>query len=139
MFWNVVCMWTQLYLQKIRAIWTEWSFRDMISDNIKVSLVHMAYSRFCSNIAVAYRIKLTIHLTVGSAEKSFSKLKLFKNYEWSTMSQTIRWNLPFLSIQKEVVINIGLRGSYQTVCTATSQKSGVPWLYPPVTVSAIIW
>ena len=39
------------------------------------------------NISVAYRILLTVSVTVASAERSFSKLKLLKNYLRSTMSQ----------------------------------------------------
>jgi len=39
------------------------------------------------NVSVAYRILLTVHVTVASAERSFSKLKLLKNYLRSTMSQ----------------------------------------------------
>ena len=41
------------------------------------------------NISVAYRILLTVPVTVASAERSFSKLKLLKNYLRSTMSQEI--------------------------------------------------
>ncbi|XP_042387684.1 uncharacterized protein LOC121979757 [Zingiber officinale] len=39
------------------------------------------------NVAIAYRILLTMPVTVGSAERSFSKLKLLKTYMRSTMSQ----------------------------------------------------
>ncbi|CAA0830700.1 hAT dimerisation domain-containing protein / transposase-related [Striga hermonthica] len=44
------------------------------------------------NAWVAYRILLTIPVTVASAKRSFSKLKLIKNYLRSTMSQDkIEW------------------------------------------------
>ena len=39
------------------------------------------------NTCIAYRILLTIPVTVVSAERSFSKLKLIKSYLRSTMSQ----------------------------------------------------
>jgi hypothetical protein len=39
------------------------------------------------NVSVAYRILLTIPMTVASSKTSFSKLKLLKNYLRSTMSQ----------------------------------------------------
>uniref|UniRef100_A0A8I6Z2G2 HAT C-terminal dimerisation domain-containing protein n=1 Tax=Hordeum vulgare subsp. vulgare TaxID=112509 RepID=A0A8I6Z2G2_HORVV len=37
------------------------------------------------NISIAYRILFTMHVTVVSAKRSFSKLKLLKNYLRSTM------------------------------------------------------
>jgi hypothetical protein len=39
------------------------------------------------NISITYRILYTVPVTVASAERSFSKLKLLKNYLRSTMSQ----------------------------------------------------
>jgi hypothetical protein len=39
------------------------------------------------NISITYRILYIVPVTVASAERSFSKLKLLKNYLRSTMSQ----------------------------------------------------
>ncbi|KAH9733977.1 TTF-type domain-containing protein [Citrus sinensis] len=53
------------------------------------------------NAFVAYRILLTMHVTVASAERSFSKLKLIKSFLRSTMSQERLNGLAMLSIEKD--------------------------------------
>ncbi|XP_022852714.1 uncharacterized protein LOC111374290 [Olea europaea var. sylvestris] len=53
-----------------------------------------------ANALVAYRILLTIPVTVASAERSFSKLKLIKSYLRSTMSQERLNGLSMISIKK---------------------------------------
>jgi hypothetical protein len=49
---------------------------------------------------------LTIPVTVASAERSFSKLKLIKSYLRSTMSQERLNGLPILSIEKKMLENL---------------------------------
>jgi hypothetical protein len=58
------------------------------------------------NTCIAYRILLTIPVTVASAERSFSKLKLIKSYLKSTMSQERLNELAILSIEKNVLENL---------------------------------
>ena len=50
---------------------------------------------------VTYRILLTIPVTVTSAERSFSKLKLIKTYLRTTMSQERLSGLAMISIENE--------------------------------------
>uniref|UniRef100_A0A2N9EVA5 TTF-type domain-containing protein n=1 Tax=Fagus sylvatica TaxID=28930 RepID=A0A2N9EVA5_FAGSY len=50
---------------------------------------------------VTYRILLTIPVTVASAERSFSKLKLIKTYLRTTMSQERLSGLAMISIENE--------------------------------------
>jgi len=52
------------------------------------------------NTYIAYRIMLTISVSVALAERSFSKLKLIKSYLRSTMSQQRLNILALLSIEK---------------------------------------
>ena len=54
----------------------------------------------------AYRILLTIPVTVASAERSFSKLKLIKSYLRSTISQERLNELTILSIEKHMLEQI---------------------------------
>ncbi|KAI8523432.1 hypothetical protein RHMOL_Rhmol13G0073100 [Rhododendron molle] len=53
------------------------------------------------NSWIAYRILLTIPVTVASGERSFSKLKQIKNYLRSTMSQERLNGLAMLSIEND--------------------------------------
>ena len=59
-----------------------------------------------SQIFVSLRILLIIPTTVASAERSFSKLKLVKNYVCSTMSQDRSVDLARLSIESEIARKI---------------------------------
>lgn len=58
------------------------------------------------NIVILIRIYLTLAISVASCERSFSKLKLIKNYLRSTMSSTRLSNLAILSIEQELAVNI---------------------------------
>ena len=51
------------------------------------------------NAYITYRIMLTISVSIVSAERSFSKLKLIKSYLRSTMSQQILNGLTLLFIE----------------------------------------
>lgn len=53
------------------------------------------------NAFIAYRILLTIPVTVASAERSFSRLKLIKTYLRSSMSQERLSSLALLSIEAD--------------------------------------
>jgi hypothetical protein len=58
------------------------------------------------NASIAYRILLTILVTVASAKRTFSKLKLIKSYLRSTMSQERLSGLAILSIEKNMLEKI---------------------------------
>uniref|UniRef100_A0A8I6X456 HAT C-terminal dimerisation domain-containing protein n=1 Tax=Hordeum vulgare subsp. vulgare TaxID=112509 RepID=A0A8I6X456_HORVV len=60
------------------------------------------------NISIAYRIFFTMPVTVASAESSFSKLKLLKNYLRSTMSQERLNGLATLCIEKKFLDEINI-------------------------------
>lgn len=58
------------------------------------------------NVKIAFRIFLTMPVTIATCERSFSKLKLIKNYLRSTMGQERLSNLAILSIEYEVAKEI---------------------------------
>lgn len=55
------------------------------------------------NSWIAYRILLTISVSVASTERSFSKLKLIKSYLRSTMSQDRLNGLALISIERKLI------------------------------------
>src|ERR1044072_7548393 len=61
---------------------------------------------FFPNTIIAYRILLTIPVTVASTERSFSKLKLLKSYLRSTMLQERLNGLALIAIENNLLENI---------------------------------
>jgi hypothetical protein len=55
------------------------------------------------NVVIAYRILFTMSVTVASAERNFSKLKILKNYLRSVMSQERLNGLATLCIVKQLL------------------------------------
>ena len=60
------------------------------------------------NVSIAYRILLTVPVTIASAERSFSKLKLLRNCLRTTMLQERLNGLAMCSIEKDILDNIDL-------------------------------
>ena len=60
-------------------------------------------------VAIVFQIFLTLPVTVATAERSFSKLKLIKNYLRSSMFQDLLSGLSILSIENERARNIDLK------------------------------
>ena len=54
------------------------------------------------NMSIALRIFLTLPVMVATAERSFSKLKLIKNYLRSTMGQERLVDLAILGIENDL-------------------------------------
>lgn len=95
------------------------SFRMALKSDIekKTSIRQLAELLFLENVSIAssfpdlctaFMLFLTLPVTVASAERSFSKLKIIKNYLRSTMSQDRLSGLSLLSIENERARNLDL-------------------------------
>ena len=69
---------------------------------------HSSIMTSVPDVVTVFKIFLTLPVTVASAERSFSKLKLIKNYMRSTMSQDMLSGLSILCIENERARNLDL-------------------------------
>ncbi|KAK9682234.1 hypothetical protein RND81_10G060200 [Saponaria officinalis] len=75
------------------------------------------------NASIAYRIFLTVPVTVASAERSFSKLKLIKTYLRSSMSEERLNGIAMLSIEKELLENIDVDDIINDFASQNARRS----------------
>lgn len=75
------------------------------------------------NVSIAYRILLTLPVTVASTERSFSKLKLIKTYLRSTMSQERLNGLAILSIESEILEKLNLEDFIDDFASQNARRS----------------
>ncbi|XP_022032593.1 zinc finger MYM-type protein 1-like [Helianthus annuus] len=92
------------------ALYTELNlFRESLTNEFSSPVDVLEYMKeddYSPEACIAYRILLTISVTVASAEKSFSKLKLLKSYIRSSMSQESLSGLAMIAIENEVLDDI---------------------------------
>lgn len=69
-------------------------------------LAHALVNGGFPNLAIALRILLTLPVTVGAQEQSFSKLELIKNYLRSPVSQDQHLDLAMISIENQITEEI---------------------------------
>lgn len=65
-------------------------------------IVKLGFIEVVPNLSLCLRLFLTVCVSVSSCERSFSKLKLIKNYLRSTIGQSRLTNLAILSIENEL-------------------------------------
>uniref|UniRef100_A0ACD6A3F0 Uncharacterized protein n=1 Tax=Avena sativa TaxID=4498 RepID=A0ACD6A3F0_AVESA len=78
------------------------------------------------NISIAYRFLYTVPVTVASAERSFSKLKLLKNYLRSAMSQERLNGLATICIEKELLDQINVDNIISDFASKNVARSSIP-------------
>ncbi|XP_022031236.1 zinc finger MYM-type protein 1-like [Helianthus annuus] len=92
------------------ALYTELNlFRESLTNKFSSPVDVLEYMKedgYSPKPCIAYRILLTILVTVASAERSFSKLKLLKSYLRSSMSQKRLSGLAMIAIENEVLDDI---------------------------------
>ena len=75
------------------------------------------------NAYIAYRIMLTIPISIASIKRSFSKLKIIKTYLRSTMSQQRLNGLALLSIEKKMLNEINYDNLIDNFASQKVQKN----------------
>lgn len=83
------------------------------------------FSLACSipNVCTAYLLFLTLPVTVATAERTFSKLKLIKNYLRSSISQERLSGLSILSVECDIAKSIDLSEVIQTFASQNAIRS----------------
>lgn len=75
-------------------------------------LLELIYSnnldKLMRNLVIALRIFVTMPVTVASAERCFSKLKLIKNYLRTVQTDDRLDNLALLSIEKDIALKLDI-------------------------------
>jgi hypothetical protein len=71
---------------------------------------------------IAYRILLTIPVTVASAERSFSKLKLLKSYMRSTMTQERLSGLATIALKNDILEKINYKDMIEDFISRNSRR-----------------
>lgn len=74
------------------------------------------------NTYISLRILLTLPVTAATAERSFSKLKIIKNYLRSQMSQDRLVGLAMISIEKELAYNMDMDEVISDFASAKARK-----------------
>lgn len=74
------------------------------------------------NMEIAYRIFLGFPVTSASAERSFNKLKLVKNYLRSAMVQERLSSLNLLSIENDITQSLDLDGIINRFASLKARK-----------------
>jgi hypothetical protein len=71
---------------------------------------------------IAYRILLTIPVTVASAERSFSKLKLLKSYMRSTMTQERLSGLATIALESDILEKINYNAMIEDFISRNTRR-----------------
>lgn len=79
-------------------------------------------SSYFPNMCIALRIYLTMPVSVATGERTFSKLKIIKNYLRSTMKQERLTDLSIISIEHELCENIDIKSLIDKFAAVKARK-----------------
>jgi len=79
-------------------------------------------SSFFPNMCIALRIYLTMPVSVATGERSFSKLKIVKNYLRSTMNQDRLTNLSIISIEHQLCQSLDTKSLIEKFSAVKARK-----------------
>ena len=74
------------------------------------------------NASIAYRVLLTIPVTIALAELSFSKLKLLKSYLRSTMTQERLNDLAMIALERDMLEKINYERIIEDFISKNAQR-----------------
>ena len=99
-----------------------------INENSPINILnYIKRLEYFRNACIAFKILLTIHVTVASAKISFLKLKLIKSYLRSTMSQDRLSGLSILSIEKEMLVEFECKNLISNFASQKARKINFNW------------
>ena len=98
------------------------NFKNMEHLEILQLLYNFSLASNYKNMETAYRIFLTIPVTSATAERSFSKLKLVKNYLRSSMGQERVSHISILSIEHEITQTLNVDKIIEDFASSKSRK-----------------
>ena len=80
------------------------------------------------DVSTAYMMYMTVTVTVATAERFISKLKVIKNYLRSSMSQERLSGLALLSIENKRAKNLDFRKAIQQLASAKARRKSCKFL-----------
>jgi len=107
---------------KFHAFEIDKSLRNATAQSTFKVIYEQHLEEIYPNITIALQIFLTLPVSVASAERSFSKLKLIKNYLRNTMKQQRLNNLSIISIEHQRASSISFEEIIKTFAAKKSRK-----------------
>lgn len=100
--------------------------REIVEENLTalqtLSLLKKTHGSF-PNTEIAIRVLLTIPVTSAGAERSFSKLKIIKNYLRNSLSQYKLTNLALIAIENDIADQVNMDDFIDSFAAQKTRKN----------------